>query len=51
MNALRARDKARENEDKQTEEEERRRIFSEGGNPDEVLLIRKRLDDFGRAKT
>ncbi|XP_033763578.1 cilia- and flagella-associated protein 74-like isoform X1 [Pecten maximus] len=51
LKALHARDKAMEKEEKQKEELERRRILSEGGNPDEVMLIRKRIQDVERAKT
>ncbi|XP_046572911.1 LOW QUALITY PROTEIN: cilia- and flagella-associated protein 74-like [Haliotis rubra] len=51
LRALRARDKAREREETFMEQEERRRISQDGGNPDEVLLIKKRLNDFERQKT
>ncbi|KAK7093572.1 cilia- and flagella-associated protein 74-like [Littorina saxatilis] len=43
LKAIRARDKAAENAMRQAKEEERRRILAEGGNPDQVMLIRKRL--------
>ena len=51
LKALRARDKAFERQAGQREEEERQRILGEGGNPDEVLLIRKRIQQFERQKT
>ncbi|KAK3105163.1 hypothetical protein FSP39_018521 [Pinctada imbricata] len=50
LKALRARDKAFEKEALQKEEEERKRILEDGGNPDKVLLIRKRLQEFEKNK-
>ena len=51
LKALHARDQAANKEAKQREEEERQRILREGGNPDEILLIRKRIEEFERQKT
>lgn len=51
LKALHARDQAANKEAKQREEEERQRILQEGGNPDEILLIRKRIEEFERQKT
>nr|KAG5691854.1 hypothetical protein BaRGS_033458 [Batillaria attramentaria] len=42
LRAIRARDKAAEDKEKEAEEEVRRRILSEGGNPDLVMHIKKR---------
>ncbi|XP_062567014.1 cilia- and flagella-associated protein 74-like isoform X2 [Saccostrea cucullata] len=50
LKALHARDKAASREAKQKEEEERQQILQKGGNPDEILLIRKRIEEFERQK-
>ncbi|XP_061162453.1 cilia- and flagella-associated protein 74-like [Saccostrea echinata] len=50
LKALHARDKAASKEAKQKEEEERQQILQKGGNPDEILLIRKRIEEFERQK-
>ena len=42
LKAIRARDKAAENAQKEAEEAERRCILEAGGNPDQVMLIKKR---------
>lgn len=42
LKAIRARDKAAENARKEAEEAERRRILEEGGNPDQMMLVKKR---------
>lgn len=51
LKALHARDKALEKDRKQQEDEERQRILSEGGNPDQDFLIRKRIETFERHKS
>ncbi|XP_056018167.1 cilia- and flagella-associated protein 74-like isoform X2 [Ostrea edulis] len=51
LKALHARGQAANKEAKQREEEERQRILKEGGNPDQVLLIQKRIEDVERQKT
>ncbi|XP_076472381.1 cilia- and flagella-associated protein 74-like isoform X2 [Babylonia areolata] len=42
LKAIRARDKAAENAQKEADDAERRSILEEGGNPDQMMLIKKR---------
>lgn len=51
LKALRARDKAAEKEEEEKLEQVRQKILDEGGNPDQILLIQKRISDFQRQKT
>ncbi|KAL3862108.1 hypothetical protein ACJMK2_008101 [Sinanodonta woodiana] len=51
LKALHARDMARGTEEKRKEEEIRRKIAEEGGNPDEIRLIQQRLDTFEKQKS
>ena len=45
LKALRARDKADEKADEKKMMEVRKKILDEGGNPDQILLIQKRMED------
>lgn len=51
LKALRARDKAAEKQEEEKLEQVREKILEEGGNPDQILLIQKRINDFQRQKT
>ncbi|KAL4221191.1 hypothetical protein ACF0H5_019455 [Mactra antiquata] len=51
LKALRARDKAAEKKEEQQVDQVRQKIFDEGGNPDQILLIQKRISDFEKQKT
>lgn len=48
---MRARDKAAEKQEEEKLEQVRQKILEEGGNPDQILLIQKRINDFQRQKT
>lgn len=50
LKALRARDKAAEKKEKEKLEEIKQKIMDEGGNPDQIMLIQKRISDFERQK-
>ncbi|XP_055958483.1 cilia- and flagella-associated protein 74 isoform X1 [Patella vulgata] len=50
MKAIKARDRAQEREKKIREELERQRILQEGGNADELMLIKKRKNEFEKQK-
>ncbi|GFO21947.1 cilia- and flagella-associated protein 74 [Plakobranchus ocellatus] len=45
LRAIRARDKAAEKKENQAEQEERERIKMQGGNPEEILLVKKRKNE------
>ncbi|XP_052267472.1 cilia- and flagella-associated protein 74-like isoform X2 [Dreissena polymorpha] len=51
LKALRARDKAAERREEEKLEQVRQKILEEGGNPDQILLIQKRISDVQRQKS
>ncbi|KAL8571941.1 hypothetical protein ACOMHN_026153 [Nucella lapillus] len=50
LRAIRARDKASETAQKEADDAERRSILSEGGNPDQVMLVKKRQEEQGKKR-
>ncbi|XP_053379519.1 cilia- and flagella-associated protein 74-like isoform X2 [Mercenaria mercenaria] len=51
LKALHARDKAAGKKEEQKLEQVRQKILDEGGNPDQILLIQKRISDFEKQKS
>ena len=50
LKALRARDKAATKKEDEKLDQVRQKITDEGGNPDQILLIQKRISDVQRQK-
>ncbi|XP_052759795.1 cilia- and flagella-associated protein 74-like isoform X2 [Mya arenaria] len=51
LKALRARDKAAEKREEEKLEQVKQKILDEGGNPDQILLVQKRISDMQRQKS
>ncbi|GFR64636.1 cilia- and flagella-associated protein 74 [Elysia marginata] len=51
LQAIRARDKAAERKEKEEEREEREKIKMQGGNPEEMLLVKKRRNELEKQRS
>ncbi|KAL5014793.1 hypothetical protein ScPMuIL_009063 [Solemya velum] len=50
LRALRARDKAFSSEENKQDEMERQKILAEGGNPEQVMLVKKKLESYHKQR-